>query len=77
MQLYIYTLGKTLFEGETLGVNLPSEDGEIGILPHHAPLVTNLKKGTLLVKNNSEQKEFSIEGGFAYTDGAHLVVLAD
>ena len=77
MQLYLYTLGKTLYEGETSGVTLPAEGGEIGILPHHMPLVTSLKKGTLKLKAESGEQAFEIAGGFAYTDGEKLIVLAD
>ncbi|OHA27086.1 MAG: hypothetical protein A3C06_01135 [Candidatus Taylorbacteria bacterium RIFCSPHIGHO2_02_FULL_46_13] len=77
MHLYIYSLDKTLFEGETNSVILPSQDGEIGVLPHHEPLVTALRKGVVAVGDGEEKKNFEIEGGFAYTDGARLIVLAD
>ena len=77
MQLYVYTLEKTLYEGETDSAILPAESGEIGILPHHVPLATALHKGTLSFNQGEEKKTLDIEGGFAYTDGEHLIVLAD
>ena len=77
MQLYVYTLEKTLYEGETAGVTLPAENGEIGILSHHVPLATALKKGMLSYAIGEEKKALAIEGGFAYTDGVRLIVLAD
>lgn len=78
MLLTIYTLGKTLYEGETNSVTLPSEDGEVGVLPHHMPLVTSLRKGVVSVADDGdEKKKFEIAGGFAYTDGSRLIVLAD
>ena len=77
MKLFVYTISQTLFEGETDSVVLPAESGEIGILPHHVPLATALRKGTLSFSHGDEKKTLDIEGGFAYTDGSHLIVLAD
>ena len=52
----------TLFEGEAASVVAPAFDGEVGILPHHAPMVTTLGKGVLRVGDGTAK--FSIEGGF-------------
>ncbi len=72
MQLKIYTLDGTKFEGEVSQVSLPAKDGEITILPHHIPVITILQKG--LIKTPSESIE--IEGGVAEIDGEKVVVLA-
>lgn len=77
MKLYIYSLQNTLYEGDAQTVQLPTVDGEISILSHHVPLVTALSKGNLRLKNDSEEKEIALLGGFAYTDGDRVVVLAD
>jgi F-type H+-transporting ATPase subunit epsilon len=52
----------TLFEGEASSVTAPAFDGEVGILPAHAPMVTTLGKGVLRVGDAGTS--FSVEGGF-------------
>lgn len=52
----------TLFEGDAPSVTAPAFDGEVGILPSHAPMVTTLGKGVLTLGNASSR--FQVEGGF-------------
>ena len=55
---------RVLFEGTARGVIAPAFDGEMGILPMHAPLMTLLGKGTLRLDTTEGEKHFGIEGGF-------------
>ena len=55
---------RTLFEGAARGVIAPAFDGEMGILPLHAPLMTLLGKGTLRIDTPEGEKRFVVEGGF-------------
>jgi F-type H+-transporting ATPase subunit epsilon len=55
---------RVLFEGTARGVIAPAFDGEMGILPMHAPLMTLLGKGTLRLDTPEGEKHFGIEGGF-------------
>jgi F-type H+-transporting ATPase subunit epsilon len=55
---------RVLFEGTARGVIAPAFDGEMGILPMHAPLMTLLGKGTLRLDTAEGEKCFGIEGGF-------------
>ena len=55
---------RVLFEGTARGVIAPAFDGEMGILPMHAPLMTLLGKGTLRVDTENGEKRFDVEGGF-------------
>jgi F-type H+-transporting ATPase subunit epsilon len=77
MHLHIYSLEKTLYDGTADAVTLPAEDGEITVLPHHMRLVTTLKNGVLTLQEKGKKEKVPIQGGFAYTDGLQLVVLAD
>jgi F-type H+-transporting ATPase subunit epsilon len=52
----------TLFEGEAPSVTAPAFDGEVGILPAHAPMVTTLGKGVLRIGGDAAR--FDVEGGF-------------
>jgi F-type H+-transporting ATPase subunit epsilon len=51
----------TLFEGEAPSVTAPAFDGEVGILPMHAPMVTTLGAGVLRIGDGAS---FHVEGGF-------------
>ena len=55
---------KVLFEGSARSVSAPAFDGEMGILPMHAPLMTLLGKGTLRLGTAEGERHFSVEGGF-------------
>ena len=55
---------KTLFEGSVDSVVAPAYDGEVGILPGHAPMLTLLGKGTLKLGAEGRAGRFSVEGGF-------------
>ena len=55
---------KVLFEGSARSVSAPAFDGEMGILPMHAPLMTLLGKGTLRLETAEGERRFSVEGGF-------------
>jgi len=55
---------KILFEGEAEIVVAPAFDGEVGILPQHAPMVTLLGTGTLRLGEGGRAGRFAIAGGF-------------
>ena len=57
---------RTLFEGEAEAVVAPAFDGEVGILSHHAPMVTLLGRGVLRLSGSAGAvaTRFQVEGGF-------------
>ena len=56
----------------------PGEDGYLGVLAHHAPLLTALKAGDLkITRAGGEEAHYSITGGFMEVTGTAAVVLAD
>ena len=63
-------------DGVTL-VLAPSIDGQLGILPRHAPLITQLAPGTLELRRGAETLHFSITGGFLEVMNDTVTVLAD
>jgi F-type H+-transporting ATPase subunit epsilon len=61
----ILTPEETYFSGDVVSVILPATAGSIGVLAHHAPLVTSLRVGKIELNLPSQVKKFfSIEGGF-------------
>lgn len=66
-----------LFSGEVDQVDLPGSEGDMGILPGHAPLVTTLRPGIVTIFRGSEREPVVVIGGFAEVSPAGLTVLAD
>lgn len=63
MQLGIYKINGIVFEGKVDSVTLPGKLGELTILPHHAPLLTYLTNGTIMVKTGYKTEVFPIKQG--------------
>ena len=55
----------------------PGAEGELGILPHHTPLMTTLLPGELRIKKGAEETSLAISGGFLEVRPDRVVVLAD
>ena len=55
---------RLLFEGDVDSVVAPAYDGEVGILPGHAPMMTLLGQGTLRLGSEGRDGRFQVEGGF-------------
>jgi F-type H+-transporting ATPase subunit epsilon len=73
----IATQDKLLFEGLVDIVVAPGTEGEIGILPNHAPLLTTLDFGVLRIRYEGEEQAFAIAGGFLEVRPDVVTVLAD
>ena len=68
---------KLLFAGEVAQVDLPGSEGDMGVLANHAPLVTTLRPGIIVVYRNDGDMRIVVNGGFAEVGPAGLTVLAD
>jgi len=66
-----------VFEGDVDIVVLPGSAGEMGILPHHAPLLTTLKYGVVKVRTKDKEEIFTVAGGVAEVQPDIVTVLAD
>jgi len=73
----IVSQDRKVFEGDADIVVLPGTDGEMGILPHHAPLLTTLKIGIIKVRSGGKEEIFTIAGGVAEVQPDVVTVLAD
>lgn len=54
----------SVFEGEADSLVVPAYDGEVGILPRHAPFMTLLGEGRLVIREGEETTELIVAGGF-------------
>ncbi len=68
---------KLLFSGEVNQVDMPGTEGDLGVLAGHAPLVTTLRPGILVIYGESGARRVVVNGGFAEVGPAGLTVLAD
>ena len=68
---------RVLFEGTARSVVAPAFDGEVGILPMHAPLMTLLGRGTLRLDTAEGEKRFDVEGGFLQIIDDQVRVVAE
>ncbi len=66
-----------LFSGDVDQVDLPGAEGDTGILPGHAPLVTTLRPGIVTIFRDGKREPVVVIGGFAEVSPAGLTVLAD
>ncbi|GAI01742.1 unnamed protein product, partial [marine sediment metagenome] len=55
----------------------PGIEGQLGILPHHAPLMTTLQPGELRVRKDGEEFSLAISGGFLEVRPDRIIVPAD
>ena len=67
----------SMFDGEADAVVAPAFDGEVGILPNHAPFMTLLGQGTLTVRRSDGVSRFSLRGGFLQVVDNRVRVVAE
>jgi ATP synthase F1 epsilon subunit len=77
LQVSILTPEKPFWNGEAEEIILPTETGEMGILKNHAPIVTGLDVGAMLIKTKEEWSSVAIMGGFALVKKNKVTVLAN
>jgi F-type H+-transporting ATPase subunit epsilon len=73
----IVSQDRMVFEGDADIVIVPGVNGEMGILPHHAPLLSTLNFGILKVRHEGEEEVFTIAGGVVEVQPDLITVLAD
>ncbi len=70
---------ESIFSGEAEFVAAPAQMGEVGIYPHHAPMITSIKPGALRIKlaEKNEEQLIYISGGILEVQPGVVTVLAD
>lgn len=78
MKLEILTPDKTIFEGEVTSVTVPGTSGSFEILKDHAPIISTLEDGKVIVRGgNKLEDEFLIKGGVVEVLHNKIMVLAE
>jgi F-type H+-transporting ATPase subunit epsilon len=76
-RLEIVTAERAVFDGEVEAVIAPGSEGELGVLPRHAAVMTVLQPGELRYRIDGQDTHMAVTGGFLDIRGDHVVVLAD
>ena len=66
---------KSILKSEASEVTIPSYEGQMGILKDHIPLITFLRPGLIVIKENSVEKKFFIEDGTVEFSNNNLLIL--
>jgi F-type H+-transporting ATPase subunit epsilon len=77
IKLEIVTAERVVFTDDVDIVIAPGKDGELGILPQHAPLMTTLSSGELIARKSGQEFVMAISGGFLEVRADHVIILAD
>ena len=77
LKLEIVTPERLAYSDEVDAVVLPGSEGELGVLPHHAPLISTLGVGELRIRKSGEEESFAIAGGFLQVRPDKVVVMAE
>jgi F-type H+-transporting ATPase subunit epsilon len=64
MRVTVIAPDRAVYDGEAEAVTAPAFDGQVGILPRHAPFLTMLGEGRLTVREANGTKTFRVQGGF-------------
>lgn len=77
LSLEIVTAERLVYSADVDVVIAPGIEGQLGILPQHAPLMTMLQPGELMVRQDGEEHSIFVSGGFLEVQSDKVTVLAD
>ena len=77
MRLEIITAERQVLADDVEALTAPGIDGELGILPHHAPLMTMLEPGEIIIHKDGQETYMAVTGGFLEVIGNQVTILSD
>lgn len=77
LEITILTPQRPFWNGQAEEIILPTETGEMGVLKNHAPIITGLDVGAMLVRTKEEWSSYAIMGGFALVKQNIVTILAN
>ncbi len=77
MHLEVISAERQVYSDEVEMVVAPGAEGQLGILPRHAPLMTVLQPGEVLIRKDGEETYLALTGGFMEVMGNRVTILAD
>lgn len=76
-RLQVYTQERKVVDEPVTSIIVPAEDGYLGVLAEHAPLIAMLGEGRLTIRRELAEREFHVSGGFLEVVNNVATVLAD
>ncbi len=76
-ELTVVSAEKKIFQGDVNSIQVSGIEGDLGILPGHIPLLTEIKPGVLRIKTGDNQEIIYVSGGFLEVQPEVVTVLAD
>lgn len=77
LRISILTPERSFWTGQADEIILPTETGEMGVLKNHAPIITGLDVGAMLIRTKQEWNSYAIMGGFALVKQNQVTILAN
>lgn len=77
VRIDVVTAERLVFSEDADIVLVPGVEGEMGILPHHAHLMTAIQPGEIMVRKGTEEYFLAVSGGFLEVKPDHITILAD
>nr|AYQ94872.1 CF1 epsilon subunit of ATP synthase [Microspora sp. UTEX LB472] len=77
LEISILTPERPFWTGNAEEIVLPTETGEMGVLKNHAPIITGLDVGAMLIRTKDKWSSFAIMGGFAVVKKNKVTILAN
>jgi F-type H+-transporting ATPase subunit epsilon len=77
MHVTVVSPERGVFDGAADAVIAPAYDGQVGILPRHAPFLTLLGTGAVTVRQGTASSRFQVSGGFLQVVGDAVRIVAD
>ena len=77
MKVVIITGEEEVYSDTVDVVVAPGLEGDLGILPHHAALITSLRPGQIMIRKNGEETFLTVTGGFIEIMNNEVTILAD
>lgn len=75
--LQIISQTRKVYDGDVTALTVPAEDGYLGVLAHHAPMVAALGEGKLTLRRGDRLTEYTIDGGFLEVSRNQATLLVD
>jgi F-type H+-transporting ATPase subunit epsilon len=77
LKLTIVTPAAVVYSMDVQMVTLPAVDGQIGVLPHHVPLLTRVVPGEIIVRANGQDEYVAVGGGLVEVTGDSVSIVTD
>ena len=77
LKLQIVTPDATVYSEDVHMVTLPAVDGQIGVFPHHVPLMTQMVPGEMIVRKDGQERFIAVGEGLVLVTGDHVSIVTD